>query len=150
MRCNKKEARNGDRKADDVRIAHGRHAGAESEQRSATFTGTVWADPLLGSEDGVTAAAIFFEPGARTHWHSHTVGQVLYVTHGEGFVRRRDGSGAMIRAGDVVHVAADEEHWHGAGPNTYMLHIAISLGGHAWLEPVSEDEYRKGTTQSVT
>jgi quercetin dioxygenase-like cupin family protein len=123
-----------------MRIARGR-AGAPSEQRSATFTGRVWADPVLAAEDGVTVNAVFFEPGARTHWHSHDVGQVLHVTHGEGWVQVRGGDGTMITAGDVVHIGPGEEHWHGAAPTSYVLHVAVSLGGHEWLEPVSDEDY---------
>jgi quercetin dioxygenase-like cupin family protein len=125
-----------------MRIAQGRAAGAASEERGPTFTGRVWADPVLAAEDGVGINNVFFEPGARTHWHTHEVGQVLYVTHGEGYVRRRDGAGGSIRAGDVVHVAPGEEHWHGAAPGSYLLHVAVSLGDADWLDPVTDDDYR--------
>lgn len=125
-----------------MRIARGRKAGGASEVRSATFTGRVWADPVLASESGVGVNAIFFEPGARTHWHTHDIGQVLYVTSGEGWIQVRNGDGGPIRGGDVVHIAPGEEHWHGAGPNTYLTHVAVSLGGHEWLDPVTEDDYR--------
>jgi quercetin dioxygenase-like cupin family protein len=101
----------------------------------------VWADPVLANEDGVLVNSVFFEPGARTHWHTHDGGQVLYVTHGSGFARTRDGQGGRISAGDVVHFSPGEEHWHGASPDSYLLHVAISLGGHEWLEPVSDDDY---------
>jgi quercetin dioxygenase-like cupin family protein len=123
-----------------MRIARGR-AGAASEQRSATFTGRVWADPVLAAADGVTVNAVFFEPGARTHWHTHEIGQVLHVTQGEGWVQVRDGAGGPITAGDVVHIGPGEVHWHGAAPDSYMLHVAVSLGGHEWLEPVSDHEF---------
>jgi quercetin dioxygenase-like cupin family protein len=124
-----------------MRIAPGRAPGAASEERGPTFTGRVWADPVLGAEDDVTVANVFFEPGARTNWHTHAIGQVLYVTHGAGFVRRRDGEGGPIRAGDVVHIAAGEEHWHGAAPDSYLLHVAVSLGDADWLEAVTDEEY---------
>lgn len=124
-----------------MRIAHGRITGAASEERGPTFTGKVWADPVLAAEGGVGVNAVFFEPGSRTHWHTHEIGQVLYVTHGEGQVRMRDGTGGRIAAGDVVHIAAGEEHWHGAAPDTYLLHVAISLGGATWLEPVNDEDY---------
>jgi quercetin dioxygenase-like cupin family protein len=123
-----------------MRIARGR-AAAPSEQRSTTFTGRVWADPVLAPADGVAVNAVFFEPGARTHWHSHEIGQVLHVTHGEGWVQVRDGDGGPLTAGDVVHIGPGEEHWHGAAPDAYMLHVAVSLGGHEWLGPVSDDDY---------
>jgi quercetin dioxygenase-like cupin family protein len=124
-----------------MRIARGRSAGQASEERGPTFTGRVWADPVLGSEDGVAINAVFFEPGARTHWHTHELGQVLYVTHGEGFVQARDGTGDRISAGDVVHIAPGEDHWHGAARESYLLHVAISLGEADWGDPVTDEDY---------
>ena len=97
-----------------MRIATGRVPGAASEQRGPTFTGRVWADPVLGAEDGVMVNNVFFEPKARTHWHTHEVTQVLYVLAGEGWVQVRGGVGGPISAGDTVHIPAGEEHWHGA------------------------------------
>jgi quercetin dioxygenase-like cupin family protein len=126
-----------------MRIAKGRAQGAASEERGPTFTGRVWADPVLAAEDGVGVNNVFFEPGARTHWHTHEIGQVLYVTHGEGFVRTREGTGGRIRAGDTVHIPAGEEHWHGAAPDSYLLHVAISLGDADWLDPVTDEDYAK-------
>ena len=87
--------------------------------------------------------AVFFEPGARTHWHSHRAGQVLHVTHGEGYLQSRGGSGTALLAGDVAHIPAGEEHWHGAAPGSLLLHIAVSIGGHDWLEPVSDEDYAR-------
>ena len=124
-----------------MRVARGRVQGAPSEERGATFTGRVWADPVLAGEDGVMVAAVFFEPGARTHWHKHEVGQVLHVTQGAGYLQSRDGSGSALTAGDVAHIPAGEEHWHGAAPDSYLLHLAVSMGANDWLEPVSDDEY---------
>jgi quercetin dioxygenase-like cupin family protein len=123
-----------------VRIAKGR-AGTPSEERGPTFTGRVWADPVLGAADGIVVNNVFFEPGARTHWHRHEVAQVLYVTAGEGRVQSRDGSGWTLEAGDTVHIPADEEHWHGAAPGSYLLHLAVSVGATEWLEPVSDEDY---------
>ncbi len=126
-----------------MRIARGRVPNAPSEERGATFTGRVWADPVLPQQDEVVVNSVFFEPGARTHWHSHSVAQVLYVTHGEGYVQTRDGEGGRLTPGDVVHIVAGEEHWHGAAPESYLLHVAISVGGHEWLEPVSAEDYAR-------
>ena len=128
-----------------MRIARGR-AGIPSEERGPTFTGRVWADPVLPLEEGIVVNSVFFEPGARTHWHTHTLGQVLYVTHGEGFAQTRAGHGVRVTPGDVVHFAADEEHWHGAAPGSYLLHVAISIGGHEWLDPVSDEDYANAFT----
>ena len=107
------------------------------------FTGAVYIDPVaaVSGASRVSASNVHFTPGARTHWHTHAIGQVLYVTHGAGFVRRRDGVGGPIRAGDVVHIAGGEEHWHGAAPDSYLLHVAISLGAADWLHAVTDDEY---------
>jgi quercetin dioxygenase-like cupin family protein len=129
-----------------MRIAPGRAAGTASEERGPTFTGRVWADPVLAAEGDVAVANVFFEPGARTNWHTHAIGQVLYVTHGAGFVRRRDGAGGPIRAGDVVHIAGGEEHWHGAAPDSYLLHVAVSLGDASWLDAVTDEEYAEART----
>lgn len=139
-------ARGADREgATQMKINRGREKAVRSERRSETFTGTVWADRVLSDPAGaVGIGSVFFEPGARTHWHRHTAGQVLVVTHGQGRVRSRDGSGGVIAAGDVVHIAPGEEHWHGAGADSYMLHLAISLGKSEWLRAVTDEEYRQG------
>jgi quercetin dioxygenase-like cupin family protein len=84
-------------------IKQGR-AGTPAELRTATFTGTVWGDPVLAETDGVTINTVSFSPGARTHWHSHDGGQVLVVTSGLGRVAGRDGEGSAIAAGDVVFI----------------------------------------------
>ncbi len=127
-----------------MKINRGREKGVSSERRSDTFTGTVWADRVLSDPDrAVGIGSIFFEPGSRTYWHRHGGGQVLYVTHGQGRVCSRDGKGGVIAAGDVVHIAPGEEHWHGAAPDSYLLHLAISLGKTEWLKEVTDEEYRK-------
>ena len=124
-----------------MRVARGR-ASAPTEERGPTFTGKVWADPVLPAERGIVVNNVFFEPGARTHWHTHEVAQVLYVLAGEGRVQSRDGSGAALTAGDTVHIDAGEEHWHGAAPGSYLLHLAVSIGTTSWLEPVADHDYR--------
>ena len=114
------------------------------------FTGTVRIDPLFPVEPPARAAgnAVTFEPGARTAWHTHPLGQVLIVTFGLGLVQRHGGPVEEIRAGDVVWFEPGEKHWHGASPGTAMQHIAIqeSLDGKAvdWLEQVTDAEYVKG------
>jgi quercetin dioxygenase-like cupin family protein len=114
-------------------------AGAPSVQRGETFTGTVWSDPVLRT-DGVIVNSVFFAPGVRTNWHIHEHGQLLVVTHGSGLVEVRDGDVSRVGPGDVVHFAPGELHWHGATSESYLLHIAISLGRSEWLEPVSDDQ----------
>jgi quercetin dioxygenase-like cupin family protein len=110
------------------------------------FTGTVRIDPLFTAPDParVSGALVTFEPGARTAWHTHPLGQTLIVTAGCGRVQRAGGAVEEIRPGDVVWFAPGEKHWHGAGITTAMSHIAIQerLDGSVveWLEQVSETE----------
>ena len=127
-----------------MKINRGREKGTRSKRRSGTFTGNVWGDEVLSDPNGkVTINSVFFEPGGRTYWHRHSEGQVLYVTHGQGRVRSRDGSGGIIAAGDVIHIAPGEEHWHGAAPDSFLLHLAITIGKSDWLTEVSEEDYTK-------
>jgi len=113
------------------------------------FTGTVRIDPLFPIEAPARAAgnAVTFEPGARTAWHTHPLGQVLIVTFGLGWVQHHGGPVEEVRAGDVVWFEPGEKHWHGASAATAMQHIAIqeSLDGTAveWLEKVTDAEYRR-------
>ena len=117
------------------------------------FTGTVRVDPLFGAaEPGrVGGASVTFEPGARTAWHTHPLGQTLVITAGSGQVQRWDGPIEVVHPGDVVQIAPGEKHWHGAAPTTSMSHIAIqeTLDGKAveWLEHVTDQQYQgnKGT-----
>jgi len=113
-----------------------------------TFTGSVRIDPLFQAPDPARTfgAAVTFEPGARTAWHTHPLGQILIVTFGVGIVATADGDVQRIRAGDVVWCPPGEKHWHGATATTAMTHIALveQLNGSAveWLEQVTEGEYR--------
>jgi len=111
------------------------------------FTGTVRIDPLFQAPDParVSEANVTFEPGARTAWHTHPLGQTLIVTAGYGRVQRWGGPIEEIRPGDVVWFPPHEKHWHGAAPSTALTHIAIQemLDGKAvdWLEHVSDEQY---------
>jgi len=113
------------------------------------FTGTVRIDPLFQPNDSRRAAAsmVTFEPGARTAWHTHPLGQTLIVTAGLGWVQKEGGPVEEIRPGDIVWFAAEEKHWHGASPAIAMTHIAIQeqLNGKVveWMEKVSEEQYRR-------
>lgn len=115
------------------------------------FTGTVRIDPLFAPPAPARSAGntVTFEPGARTAWHTHPLGQVLIVTGGLGLVQRWGGPIEAIRPGDVVWFEPGEKHWHGAGPETAMSHIAVqeSLDGSAvqWMEHVSDAVYGAGT-----
>jgi quercetin dioxygenase-like cupin family protein len=111
------------------------------------FTGTVRVDALFPADGGrsVNAAAVTFEPGARTNWHTHPLGQTILITQGLGWVRRDGGEREDVRPGDVVFFEPGEKHWHGASAQVAMVHIAIqeALDGKSvnWLEPVSDTEY---------
>ncbi len=126
-------------------------SGSQPSQRAPGehFTGTVRIDPLFQKPGPARAsgAVVTFEPCARTDWHTHPLGQTLIVTSGCGLVQRWGGPIERIRPGDVVSIAPDEKHWHGASPTTAMTHIAIheSLDGKnvEWLEKVTEDQYAK-------
>jgi len=113
------------------------------------FTGTVRIDPLFEAKAPARAsgASVTFEPGARTVWHTHPLGQTLIVTTGCGRAQREGGPVEEIRPGDVISFAPNEKHWHGAAPTTAMTHIAIqeALDGKVvdWMEKVSDEQYRK-------
>jgi quercetin dioxygenase-like cupin family protein len=107
-------------------------------------------DPLFQAPDParVVGASVTFEPGARTAWHSHPLGQTLIVTAGGGLAQRAGGPIEAIRPGDVIWFSPGEKHWHGAAAATAMTHIAIQerLDGRTadWMEKVSDEEYRAG------
>ena len=113
------------------------------------FTGTVRIDPLFQAPAParVAGASVTFEPGARTVWHTHPLGQTLIVLAGCGWTQREGEAAQEIHPGDVVWIAPGERHWHGAAPTTGMTHIAIqeSLDGKVvdWMEPVTPEQYRK-------
>jgi quercetin dioxygenase-like cupin family protein len=112
------------------------------------FTGTVRIDPLFqpNAPARVAGVSVTFEPGARTAWHTHPLGQTLIVTSGCGRAQRWGGPIEAIRPGDVICFSPGEKHWHGAAPTTAMTHIAIQeqLDGKTvdWLEKVSDEQYR--------
>ena len=112
------------------------------------FTGTVRIDAQFqGAPGRVAGATVTFEPGARTAWHTHPLGQTLIVTAGSGRVQREGGAIEEIRPGDIVWFEPNEKHWHGAAPTTAMTHIAIQekLDGKAveWMEKVGDEQYRR-------
>jgi quercetin dioxygenase-like cupin family protein len=111
------------------------------------FTGTVRVDPLFSAPEParVVGASVTFEPGARTAWHTHPLGQTLVVTSGLGRAQHWGGQIEEIRPGDVIWFAPGEKHWHGASPSAAMTHLAIQekLNGKTvdWLEKVSDAQY---------
>jgi quercetin dioxygenase-like cupin family protein len=129
-----------------MKIFHGREQNAKSESRGPTFTGQVWADPVMPTTEGVTINNVFFTPGARTFWHTHAQGQILQVTAGKGWICVAGQKAEVIRVGDTVWIPADERHWHGAAVNSYLLHTAISLGKADWQDEVVEADYVEATS----
>ncbi|KFZ21354.1 MULTISPECIES: cupin domain-containing protein [Thermotoga] len=123
-----------------------------SKGSSDFFTGNVWVKMLVTDENGVFNTQVYnvvFEPGARTHWHSHPGGQILIVTRGKGFYQERGKPARILKKGDVVEIPPNVVHWHGAAPDEELVHIGIStqvhLGPAEWLGSVTEEEYRKAT-----
>ena len=115
------------------------------------FTGDVYMDGIVRGEEPsrVRVSAVRFTPSARTAWHSHALGQTLYVTDGEGLHQARGGPVEQIRAGDIVRVPADLWHWHGAAPDHFMAHLSITEGVPGderpetdWGEHVTDEDYR--------
>jgi quercetin dioxygenase-like cupin family protein len=127
-----------------------KRSGSQSSTKGPAdwFTGTVRIDPLFEPPEParVRGASVTFEPGARTAWHTHPLGQTLIVTSGLGWAQREGGPIEEIRPGDVVWFAPGEKHWHGATPTTAMTHIAIqeALNGKPvdWMEHVTDEQYR--------
>ena len=115
---------------------------------SEYFTGNVWQDPIIEADEParVRALRVSFEPGARTAWHTHPLGQTLHVISGVGLMGLRNEAPQLIKAGDTVWIPPEEEHWHGASATNSMTHIAIqeALDGSVanWLDKVSDEEYQ--------
>ena len=124
-------------------------AGSRPTRRAPkeSFTGTVWQDPIITPQPPMqlNSSRVAFEPGARTAWHTHPLGQTLYVIQGVGRVQAKGGPIREIRAGDTVWIPPGEKHWHGASPNMRMVHIAMQEaldGKHVeWMEYVTDEEY---------
>lgn len=114
---------------------------------ASNFTGSVLQDPLFKAEEPGRAQLnmVTFLPGARTNWHTHPLGQTLYITSGSGLVQTWGERVRTVQAGDVVWFPAGEKHWHGAGPSTSMVHLSLTefLDGKGadWLEPVEDAQY---------
>ena len=125
------------------------YAGLRPTRKASSeyFTGTVWQDPIIEASEParVRALRVAFEPGARTAWHTHPLGQTLYVISGIGLMGLRNRAPQTINAGDTVWIPPGEEHWHGASASNSMTHIAIQEGLNGsvaeWLEKVSDEQY---------
>ncbi len=124
-----------------------RHAPSENREwipaPSEHFTGRVWFDEMSNDPDALNALGVTFEPGARTDWHSHPAGQVLYITAGGGKVQTDAGETILVGPGDVVHSPAGELHWHGATATSFMTHLSLTTGGDTeWTAAkVSDGDY---------
>jgi 4-carboxymuconolactone decarboxylase len=119
---------------------------------SAWFTGSVYVQPLVNPqemENLYSVGNVTFEAGARTHWHTHPIGQTLLVTEGGGWYQERGKPARPLVKGGVVAIPKDVEHWHGAAKDSLMAHIAISNmadgSNVTWLAPVTDEEYREAT-----
>lgn len=128
-----------------------KRCGTQASTKGPTdyFTGTVRIDPVFQTDSPARTqgASVTFEPGARTAWHTHPLGQILIVTAGCGLTQRWGGPIEQIQPGDVIQIPPGEKHWHGATATTAMTHIAIQekLDGKAvdWMEKVTDEQYRK-------
>jgi len=112
------------------------------------FKGDAWVEMLVNNQNyDCQVYNVTFEPGARNSWHKHSIGQILLVTHGEGFYQERGQEAQYLNVGDIVEIPANVEHWHGASANSTFIHIGItpkaSENKTEWLEPVSDEEYSK-------
>jgi quercetin dioxygenase-like cupin family protein len=117
---------------------------------ASSFTGAVWQEPIVSAPAPALLKAnlVSFEPGARTAWHTHPMGQTLYVTAGSGLIQVWDGQAQVIRPGDVVWIPPGEKHWHGARPSNAMTHVAMQESPEGqepveWLEHVTDEQYRQ-------
>ena len=120
----------------------------QTKQASSNwFTGTVWQDSIIEAPDParVRALRVSFEPGARTAWHTHPLGQTLYIVHGTGLICVRNNKPQLMRMGDTIWIPPHEEHWHGATATNSMTHIAIQEAQNGqvaeWLEQVTDEDY---------
>ena len=126
--------------------------GEENTAFAKYFSGKSWRQPLISNKElNVPISNITFEPGCRNNWHSHTGGQILVVTGGEGYYQERGKAARRLVAGDVVEIPANVEHWHGAAPDSWFAHLSIECNPqtnkNTWLEPVSDADYRAATEQ---
>lgn len=112
------------------------------------FTGTTWVQPLVPNDDtfNCVISSVTFEAGARNNWHTHPSGQILIVISGTGYYQEKGKNIQVIRKGDVVKIAPEVEHWHGASADSEMTHLAVNPntenGVVTWLQPVTDEEYK--------
>lgn len=124
--------------------------GQENTGYQQYFTGKSWLAQLTSNKElNVPVANVTFEPGCRNNWHSHTGGQILIAVGGVGYYQERGKAARRLMPGDVVEIAPNVEHWHGAAPDSWFSHLAIecnpSYNKNTWLEPVSDEDYAEAT-----
>ncbi len=122
------------------------------EQFSAYFIGQAWLAPLTHDATlGCPIANVTFEPGCRNNWHSHSAGQILVVTAGRGYYQEKEKPARELRPADIVEIPADAIHWHGAAPDSWFAHLAITVDSdnnrNTWLEPVDDEQYAAATAK---
>jgi quercetin dioxygenase-like cupin family protein len=127
-----------------MRIINGPVQDGTAGKAGSQFSGTVFPYLTMAATDGVTINTVNFTPGARTYWHHHENGQILQVLAGRGLIHAEgEDAPRVLNAGDTVWCPPGERHWHGAAPDSFMTHTAISLGATRWAEPVAEPDYTK-------
>lgn len=137
-----------------MEFARGRQSDAATQRSGHLSAGSAWRDPILitrqdAGAEGVDVSSITFEPGAYIRWHSHANGQILIINSGKGVIVTRGGDICSLLPADVVYAEPNEEHWHGAGPETSLTQINISMGHTNWLEEVTPEEYRRAANDSA-
>ncbi len=126
-----------------MQIIHPEDQPGAAAYAGAKFTGEVHTYMTMAATHAVSVNNVNFSPGARTYWHSHEHGQVLLVLAGQGRVQADGGAVEAMRAGDTVWAEPGERHWHGAAPDSYVVHTAVSLGTTDWGEPVADGDYQR-------
>lgn len=127
-----------------MRIISGPVQDGTAGKIGSQFTGTAFPYLTMAATDGVTINTVNFTPGARTFWHQHEKGQILQVLAGRGLIHvEGEEAPRVLHAGDTIWCPPGEKHWHGAAPDSFMTHTAISLGTTQWAEPVAEPDYTK-------
>lgn len=122
-------------------ISPSRQAGPIS--RASKFTGAVFPYVTMPATDGVVINTVDFAPCARTYWHRHELGQILFVVAGRGLIRAEGGPIRVMRAGDTIWTPPGERHWHGGSRESYVVHIAVSMGRTEWEGEVPDDEFNQ-------
>lgn len=126
--------------------------GNENTGYAQYFSGKSWLAPLTGNSDlNVPISNVTFEPGCRNNWHSHTGGQILIAVGGEGYYQERGKQAICMVPGDVIEIAPNVEHWHGAAPDSWFSHLAITCNPetneNTWLDPVTGEQYAEAVKE---